>query len=84
MSERKPSIFERSKSLTRHPLDFPFACGFDPAGKSTKEYRVHIANCRDKECRKALTRWLDLGEYFRDFSRTGCGKVSPHHRGAAY
>lgn len=60
-----PSIFGRSKGLTRHPLDFPFTCGFDPLGKTIKQYRLHIANSKNQECRKAHLRWLDLMEYFR-------------------
>jgi hypothetical protein len=61
---REQSIFSRSKGLTRHPLDMPFACGFDPYGKSIKSYRLHIRHCIDNECRQRWIRWIELKEYF--------------------
>jgi hypothetical protein len=63
---REQSIFDRSKGLTRHPLDMPFACGFDPHGKSIKVYRLHISKCTNNECRQRWVRWCELTEYFRD------------------
>jgi hypothetical protein len=49
----------------RHPLDRKFQCGFDPLDVSIKQYRMHICNCKDRDCIGRHLRWLDLMEYFR-------------------
>lgn len=59
------SVFTRSLTQACHPLDRKFRCGFDPHNVSIKTYRVHITNCKDRDCIDRHLRWLDLMEYFR-------------------
>jgi len=46
--------------LTRHPLDFPYSCGFDPLGKTLTACVRHWQTCSTMGCQAKSIRWQKL------------------------